>query len=67
MLFSGLLKPGDTYRVPDQPGLSMRAGNAGGLDIVVDGKPAPSLGSMGSVRNVALDPQSLEAEGGVHD
>jgi hypothetical protein len=45
----------------------MRAGNAGGLDIVVDGKPAPSLGSMGSVRNVALDPQSLEAEGGVHD
>jgi cytoskeleton protein RodZ len=67
VLFSGLLKPGDTYRVPDQPGLSMRAGNAGGLDIVVDGKPAPSLGSMGSVRNVALDPQSLEAEGGVHD
>jgi cytoskeleton protein RodZ len=67
VLFSGLLKPGDTYRVPDQPGLSMRAGNAGGLDIVVDGKPAPSLGSMGSVRNVALDPQSLVAEGGVHD
>lgn len=67
VLFTGLLKPGDTYRVPDQPGLSMRAGNAGGLDIVVDGRPAPSIGSMGSVRNVALDPQSLMAEGGVHD
>ncbi len=42
-------------------GLSMRAGNAGGLDVVVDGKPAPSLGPTGAVRNVALDPQVLTA------
>ena len=61
VLFTGLLKPGDSYRVPDQPGLTMRAGNAGGLDVVVDGKPAASLGPVGAVRNVALDPQSLAA------
>jgi hypothetical protein len=45
----------------------MRAGNAGGLDILVDGKPARSLGPMGAVRNVSLDPQSMMAEGGIHD
>ena len=61
VLFTGLLKPGDSYRVPDQPGLTMRAGNAGGLDVVVDGKPAAPLGPVGAVRNVALDPQSLSA------
>jgi cytoskeleton protein RodZ len=67
VLFTGLLKPGDSYLVPDRPGLSMRAGNAGGLDITVDGKPAPSLGQLGTVRNVALDPQSLMAPSAVHD
>ena len=44
VLFSGVLKAGQSYPVPDQPGLSMRAGNAGGLDVTVDGKPAASLG-----------------------
>jgi cytoskeleton protein RodZ len=67
VLFTGLLKPGDSYRVPDLPGLSMRAGNAGGLDIVVDGRPAPSLGPAGAVRNVMLDPQALMAGAARHD
>ena len=30
VLFTGVLKPGESYRVPDRAGLSMRAGNAGG-------------------------------------
>ena len=37
----------------------MRTGNAGGLEISVDGKPAPSIGPNGAVRNVPLDPQVL--------
>ena len=57
VLFSGVLKAGQSYPVPDQPGLSMRAGNAGGLDVTVDGKPAAPLGPIGTVRNIALDPQ----------
>ncbi|MGA8550342.1 MAG: helix-turn-helix domain-containing protein [Stellaceae bacterium] len=61
VLFSGVLKAGQSYPVPDQPGLSMRAGNAGGLDVTVDGKPAAPLGPIGTVRNIALDPQSLAA------
>ena len=68
VLFSHLLKPGETYRVPDRSGISMRTGNAGGLEITVDGKPAPPIGGMGAVRrNVALDPQALLAGTAVRD
>ena len=67
VLFTGVLKPGESYRVPDLAGLSLRAGNAGGLDVTVDGKPAPSLGPIGAVRNVALDPQLLTSKGPIHN
>jgi len=67
LLFTGLLKPGERYRVPDRPGLSMRVGNAGGLDVTVDGKPVPPLGPAGAVRNVALDPEALAAKSEIHD
>jgi cytoskeleton protein RodZ len=59
VLLEGFLKAGETYRVPDRPGVSMRTGNAGGLDITVDGKPVPPIGGMGAVRNVRLEPQAL--------
>jgi cytoskeleton protein RodZ len=58
-LFTRVLKPGESYRVPDRPGISLRTGNAGGLEITVDGQPAPSIGPNGAVRNVPLEPQSL--------
>ena len=67
LLFTGLLKPGERYRVPDRPGLLMRVGNAGGLDVTVDGKPVPPLGPAGAVRNVALDPEALAAKSEIHD
>jgi cytoskeleton protein RodZ len=53
------LKAGESYDVPDRPGLSMRTGNAGGLSITVDGNPVPPIGR--TVRNVALEPQALIA------
>jgi cytoskeleton protein RodZ len=59
ILFTGMLKRGDNYRVPDISGLTMRTGNAGGVNVIVDGKPTASLGPMGAVRNVVLNPQSL--------
>jgi cytoskeleton protein RodZ len=62
VLLARLLKAGETCEVPDRPGLSMRTGNAGGLAIIVDGNPAPSIGSMGAVRrNVVLEPEALSA------
>jgi cytoskeleton protein RodZ len=59
VLLEGFLKAGESYRVPDRPGVLMRTGNAGGLDITVDGKPVPPIGGMGAVRNVLLEPQAL--------
>jgi cytoskeleton protein RodZ len=68
VLVTRLLKAGESYTVPDRPGLAMRTGNAGGLAIVVDGNPAPPIGPMGGVRrNVALDPQALMAGTAVRD
>lgn len=61
-LFTRVLREGDIYRVPDQAGLRLATGNAGALQIVVDGNPAPRLGDFGEVvRNVLLDPTRLSA------
>ena len=68
VLLGRVLKAGESYDVPDRPGLLMRTGNAGGLNITVDGNPAPPIGRMGAVRrNVALEPQMLMAGTGVRD
>jgi cytoskeleton protein RodZ len=67
IVFSRILKSGETYTVPARPGLSLRTGNAGALEIAVDGKPAPSIGAIGTLRrDVALDPVELAAGTAVH-
>jgi cytoskeleton protein RodZ len=66
VVFSRVLKAGETYRVP-RSGLVMRVGSAGALAIMVDGKPAPSLGPVGTLRrDVVLDPEALLAGTAVH-
>jgi cytoskeleton protein RodZ len=60
LLFTRVLKPGEHYNVPNEQGLTLVAGNAGGIDITVDGMEAPRLGDLGRVaRNVSLDPDHL--------
>jgi cytoskeleton protein RodZ len=67
-LLMRVLKAGESYTVPDRPGLIMRTGNAGGLEITVDGNPVPPIGRPGAVRrNVALDPQALMSRTAVRD
>jgi cytoskeleton protein RodZ len=62
VIFSRILRAGETYNAPDRDGLTMSTGNAGGLDIRVDGKAAPAVGRLGFVqRSVSLDPQRLIA------
>lgn len=57
---SRVLQPGESYDVPDQPGLTLKTGNAGGLAITVDGKPAAKLGASGAIRRgIVLKPQAL--------
>jgi cytoskeleton protein RodZ len=59
-LLTRVLRPGDSYRVPNQAGLTMMTGNAGVLDVFVDGNAAPALGAVGAVRrNIALDADRL--------
>jgi hypothetical protein len=55
-----LLRHGDTYFVPARSGLTLLTGNAGALEIEVDGKVVPSIGPVGTVRrNVSLDAKKL--------
>ncbi|WP_293948384.1 RodZ domain-containing protein [Sneathiella sp.] len=59
-VLSRLLKPGDVYMVPNNPTLKMTTGNAGGLEILVDGREIRSLGGTGKiVREVSLAADSL--------
>lgn len=60
MLVTRLLRPGDVYKVPNRKGLTLLTGNAGALEILVDGKEAPKIGELGAIRRqVALDPEKL--------
>lgn len=62
LLFSRVLRKGDSFRVPDRPGAVFVTGNAGGLAIKVDGDAVPPIGPAGVVRrNVRLDPDQLKA------
>jgi cytoskeleton protein RodZ len=57
ILFSRTLHAGDSWPVPDLPGLVMTAGNAGNTVLVTNGKPSPPVGNAGVVaRNFALTP-----------
>jgi cytoskeleton protein RodZ len=62
LLLTRILRSGDTYRAPDRDDLVMMTGNAGALEITVDGTVVPALGPLSSVRrNVSLDPDVLLA------
>ncbi|MCD8494019.1 MAG: DUF4115 domain-containing protein [Alphaproteobacteria bacterium] len=61
-IVSRMLKTGDQYFVPNRPDLKMSLGNAGGIEITMDGKVLPPLGKKGEVRrNISLDINVLKA------
>ncbi|WP_439814289.1 helix-turn-helix domain-containing protein [Zavarzinia sp. CC-PAN008] len=60
VLATKVLRAGDSLVVPNRPGARLTTGNAGGLEILVDGRPIQRLGAEGAVvRNISLDPQHL--------
>ncbi|MGP1397417.1 MAG: RodZ domain-containing protein [Inquilinaceae bacterium] len=62
LVMTRVLEPGDIYQVPDTEGLRLVSGNAGGVEITVDGQPVAPIGESGEVvRNVSLDPDDLLA------
>jgi len=55
-----MLRPGDVLRLPDKSGLSMRVGNAKGVEVSVDGKVLPSAQVVDLLRKtVAIDPREI--------
>jgi cytoskeleton protein RodZ len=60
-----ILQRGDLFLVPNRPDLELWTGNAGGLEVIVDGTVLAPLGDSGAVvRDVPLDPPSLQARFG---
>jgi cytoskeleton protein RodZ len=64
LMLSRLLRRGDVVGIPNRPGLTLMAGNAGALEVSVDGRKVPALGAIGQVRrDVKLDPDRLGGGG----
>ncbi len=57
---SRTLEPGDRFVIPDRNDLALWTGNAGGLEVWVDGERVGTLGRSGAVvRDVSLAPDAL--------
>ncbi len=62
LVLTRLLHPGDRFKVPNRNGLLLMTGNAGGLDVLVDGQKVGTVGAAGQVmRDVSLDAGRLQA------
>jgi cytoskeleton protein RodZ len=62
VILTQMLEAGDRYMVPNRDGLRLMTGNAGGLEILVDGEVVSAIGARGqSRRDVRLDPGLLRA------
>ncbi|MBW4021720.1 MAG: helix-turn-helix domain-containing protein [Proteobacteria bacterium] len=60
VVYQTILHPGDSYKVPDQPQLTLTTGNAAGTEIVLAGNTiGPLKGHV--LRNIPLDASSLKA------
>ena len=63
IVLSKLLVTGETYWVPNMPGLYLMTGNSGGLEIKVDGEIVPPIGELGEIRRkVLLNPIQLQKQ-----
>jgi cytoskeleton protein RodZ len=54
------LNPGDSYRVPNQPGVTLTTTNPGAVQVEVDGAPIGTAGSgTAAAEGIMLDPETL--------
>lgn len=44
-----VMKPGETFALPDQDGLKLTTGNSGGITVLQDGKPMPKFSRDSSI------------------
>lgn len=61
ILFTSILKTGQILPLPDGARLNVTTGNAGGLRMLIDGKPQPVFGQPNEVkRNMVIAPRPLD-------
>ena len=60
-VFSGTLNPNETRTVAADSLVKILAGNAGGVEISLNGKRLDPLGRSGEVRSVRLTAEGLQA------
>ncbi len=62
VLLNRVLRNGETWPVPPGSQLLLTTGNAGGIELLVDGVASPALGGLGAVRrDVPLDADAIKA------
>ena len=60
LLLTRVMRPGDRFLAPNRGNLRLMTGNAGALEVVVDGQVLPPLGKEGEVlRDLTLDADRL--------
>ena len=60
-LFRRFLRAGEVYNAPDRTDLTFSVGNAGAIEVAVDGESAPALGGSGELRQkLPLDADALK-------
>lgn len=60
LLLRRMLRPGDSYHAPNRGDLVLMTGNAGAIDVMIDGKIWGPLGFLGQVRrNIKLNADNL--------
>jgi cytoskeleton protein RodZ len=62
-IFSGVLQPSQTKTLTTPEVAKMRVGNAGGLDVLWNGKSIGPIGPRGQVRVILFTPQNFEILG----
>jgi cytoskeletal protein RodZ len=61
-VFDHVMKPGETYAVPDQPGLKLTTGNGNAITLALDGADLPKLSRDSRVlHDIPLDTGKLKA------
>ncbi|MDE2029164.1 MAG: DUF4115 domain-containing protein [Alphaproteobacteria bacterium] len=63
-VFDHVLKPGDSYRVPDRPGLRLTTGNGSGITLTRAGQTLPKIssGAPHVVRDIPLGPDMMSGD-----
>ncbi len=59
-LFSGILRPAEVKRVAARDGARIRVGNAGGLEVRLNGKSIGPIGLPGQVRTVIINKDGFQ-------